>query len=401
MFTILNMQNIPDKDFDNIFKKAAENHKPQYNPKAWTKMEKKIDAAHAARWTRIKTGYLAAGLLLIGGSLWFSFSGLNENNSSAGNSTPKADQIEAAEIPERLAETGQSSPQNYSDGTMDSKISSPASFPQKEEVSGSKKEISVVSENEAELKEQAAAAPFTGDREESRSALLQAASSRKPDWHTERMISEVHKAETERVNEPDPFKPYVSLSFRISPDFSGLGLTDYSQAGSNTGVTASIHLSRRISFQTGFIHAKKVYSATNQAYSYGYSQNPQEPDEIRGDCNVIDIPLNIRYNFATERRHNFFLATGFSSYLMRKEDYNYLYKDHPYYNTQLSAHNENQHFFSIYNLSAGYELALNRQWSVMVEPFVKVPLTDIGAGNLRLHSSGIFISVNYNFKQFN
>lgn len=399
MFTILNMQNIPDKDFDNIFKKAAENHKPQYNPKAWTKMEKKIDAAHSARWTRIKTAYLAAGLLLIGGSLWFSFSGVN-TNSSTGNNAQKPDQIKAAEIPERLAETGRSSLQNYPDGTMDSKISSPAVYPQKEEVSIGNQEVSVASENEAELKEQAAA-PFTGDREESRSASLHAASARKPDWHTEKKISEVHSVETERTNEPVPFKPYVSLSFRVSPDFSGLGLTDYSQTGSNTGITASIHLSRRISFQTGFIHAKKVYSAINQKYGYGYSQNPQEPDEIRGDCHVIDIPVNIRYNFATGRRHNFFLSTGFSSYLMRKEDYNYIYNDHPYYNTQLSAQNENQHFFSIYNLSAGYELALSRQWSVMIEPFVKVPLTDIGAGNLRLHSSGIFISVNYSFKQFN
>jgi hypothetical protein len=83
---------------------------------------------------------------------------------------------------------------------------------------------------------------------------------------------------------------------------------------------------------------------------------------------------------------------------MRQEKYTYEY--YPYggnqgYSKDWQIKNQNQHLFSIYNLSVGYGRQLSRGVLLGVEPFVKVPLAGVGAGKIKLASAGVFFALSY------
>jgi hypothetical protein len=55
------------------------------------------------------------------------------------------------------------------------------------------------------------------------------------------------------------------------------------------------------------------------------------------------------------------------------------------------------HWASNAAFSIGFEYDINSTLSLRAEPFVRVPLKEIGWGNVELYSLGSFISLNYKF----
>ena len=110
---------------------------------------------------------------------------------------------------------------------------------------------------------------------------------------------------------------------------------------------------------------------------------------------MIDIPLNVDYYFAQKRKHGWLISAGLSSYLMKKESYDYFYKTPAgqTYNKDWTISNKNKHFFSVLDVSAGYEYLLNKRFSLAVQPYIDVPLTGIGAGKVKLNSAGILFTL--------
>ena len=54
--------------------------------------------------------------------------------------------------------------------------------------------------------------------------------------------------------------------------------------------------------------------------------------------------------------------------------------------------NENKHYFSVVTLSGGYQYKLNNRFSFIAEPYVKIPLSGIGLGKIKLNSTGILVT---------
>jgi hypothetical protein len=83
---------------------------------------------------------------------------------------------------------------------------------------------------------------------------------------------------------------------------------------------------------------------------------------------------------------------------MLSEKYNYSYDSYaPYLKPSWSGRSTGEHYFSVANLSAGYERNMGRSLSLQVEPFLKLPLGGVGFGKVKLISSGVFLSVKYRF----
>src|SRR5690606_40671317 len=140
----------------------------------------------------------------------------------------------------------------------------------------------------------------------------------------------------------------------------------------------------------GALYAKKLYQSNLANYRPGnpvYSQ--YTPLSVDADCDVLDIPVNINVDILRQRQTTWFASTGISSYLMLKETYDYTYPPHQYGDLkQLTLRNQNRHVLGIGNLSVGYRRQLGGAVNLTVQPFVKVPLTGIGNGKIRLYSSG-------------
>src|SRR3546814_6839434 len=146
----------------------------------------------------------------------------------------------------------------------------------------------------------------------------------------------------------------------------------------------------RCALVTGVQTCALPIDAAPSDYHTRYS--PQGLMNIAAECDVIDIPLNLRYTLFQKGHNRVSVHAGLSSYLMLREHYRYEFgadapRDYDY-------RNENQHFMGVGNAGIMLERSLGSGVSLGLKPFVKVPLTGIGHGDVRLVSAGAAIQLN-------
>ncbi|MES1214059.1 MAG: hypothetical protein ABUT20_00970 [Bacteroidota bacterium] len=183
----------------------------------------------------------------------------------------------------------------------------------------------------------------------------------------------------------------LAFTFSAGPDLSFISLSQIGKTTMRYGAGLSYTVNR-FTLRSGFYVSRKVYSAEGYNYHPFYANL----ERVDGDCKVFDIPVTINYNFLQKKNYNLFASAGLSSYLMKKETYDYLSKDPstgtPYYNTRTWS-DKNKHYFSVLNVSAGYERKFTNAISVIAEPYLQIPLTGIGNGKMKLNSAGLLFTL--------
>jgi hypothetical protein len=386
---MLNMKNISDKELDEIFKQAAEHIEIRYNPSAWEKFERMIDKPGINGVARTVIPIVALFIIMTGAYIWWSIPQYQVDNFVIPTFDQQhiSEEISGAGIPGILKENETQRIEYH----RQIKVGASLSFNAKQEapalfLPGN----GIFAINAPHLYNLGNMSGTNNIRKDiSRASPLSPISITEKKYNLPKSVIHVPTRESRA------FKPYFSAGFRVSPDFSGTGISAFSKTGNNMGVSLEYHISPKLSFSTGLIRSRKIYAVTDGFNPYErYWDYKSKPDLIDGGCIVLDIPINIKYNVLAGERSKIFISTGLSSYLMTKENYNYIYYT---YQKDYEIRNQNNHFFGILNLSGGYERFVGRQWSLGIEPFVKIPLTDVGYGNLRLMSAGAFISLNYHF----
>lgn len=186
------------------------------------------------------------------------------------------------------------------------------------------------------------------------------------------------------------------LSAMLAPDISYAKSSVASKVSTNIGLLASYGLSSKLSVTTGAIYSNKYYnSKVSGLNAYGGTGSDFQ---INASCNVIDIPLNVNYKLMEKKGYSITVNTGLSSYLMLKENYDYIYPEPGAAASvvSVSVRNQNQHLLGVANISFVVERKISSRVSIGVQPFMKVPLTGIGQGDANLKSSGMSFSVNMN-----
>jgi hypothetical protein len=183
----------------------------------------------------------------------------------------------------------------------------------------------------------------------------------------------------------------LGITVSAGTDLSYVSTSQLGKATFIYGAGLSYPIGKHILVRAGFYVSKKIYTATPDEYNgtiYPYLA------DINGACKVYEIPVGVNYNFGAKGKHNWFGGVGLSSFLMKKESYVYNYKtpNGQYYTYSKIINNQNKHYFSVLNLSAGYRYNLNNKISFMAEPFVKLPLQGIGDGKIKLNSAGILLT---------
>ncbi len=186
---------------------------------------------------------------------------------------------------------------------------------------------------------------------------------------------------------------YFYAGLMAGADLSFIKYQDAQPLGYNVGLLVGYKFNKRLSVESGFYLAKKNYYTKAEYFDksslYFFYDNTMI--DATGYCKMFEIPLNIKYDISTRKKHTWFATAGLTSYLMNKEYYFYNYFDtswmpqtgsKPYYNTT-------QNWFSVLNLSAGYELKTGNKTNLRIEPYFKTTLTGAGLGNLSIESFGI------------
>ena len=165
--------------------------------------------------------------------------------------------------------------------------------------------------------------------------------------------------------------------------------------GYNVGLLVGYKFNK-FSVESGLSFVKKNYYTHGEYFDKSKIPffNDAQILTVDGYCNMFEIPLNIKYNIVEKNKHAFFASAGLSSYLMNKEFYNYDFiKDgQQRYGSKEYMH-ATQDWFSILNLSAGYELRTNTKRRLRIEPYYKLPISGVGTGNLPISSIGINVGI--------
>lgn len=188
------------------------------------------------------------------------------------------------------------------------------------------------------------------------------------------------------------FSDNFGLTLSAGPDASFIRTRNFGSVTAVYGGGVSYKVSGKLTLQTGFYVSNKIYSADSAQYHppkefWGYYPDVKH---IYANCKVYEIPLLVSYNFKPVGRHNWFITTGLSTFLMKTETYTYEYM--PAYGQLMeksyTISNQNKHYFSVLNLAGGYQYNLNKHFSFSGMPYIKVPLTGIGFGAVKLNSTG-------------
>lgn len=206
------------------------------------------------------------------------------------------------------------------------------------------------------------------------------------------------------VESKTPVDKGLSVRLAIAPDLSSIGLRNFARPGTNVGALLEYRLAPRWSVQTGIIQSTKIYRASaadyelRDYYKNGMYTIPQGAD---GQCKMLDIPINVRYDVLLKPRTDgrapsrWFVSGGVTSYIIEREDYVYKYTGYVHKAVPDWSGKSGSYGFSQLNVSVGYERALTKRLSWQIEPFVKMPLKGVGYLNLNLLSTGTFFSIRY------
>jgi hypothetical protein len=193
----------------------------------------------------------------------------------------------------------------------------------------------------------------------------------------------------------------IYFGFLAGPDLSAVKFQSVKQPGFSLGILAGYRFNQRFSLETGLLWDRKYYYTKGEYFDKSNTSIPpgEYVKNLNGYCNMFEIPIALRYDFSSNNNHGFFAKAGLSSYLMKKENYdingvnNGMQVSYP-----ATYYNSTNNFLSIFQLSAGYEHALDGKTKIRIEPYLKIPLRGVGIGNMPISSAGFYIGISHSFR---
>lgn len=452
-------QNWENGSFEEFIRKSVENPQLEFDPEAWEAMEKKLDSQAGGTGFAGSAGKIGAvllALLLMSLLGWFMLGGTGEKDSIAAPekqeeqvlSEPAGTVGENAAAPEQQQETlglkERAEQQSVGGGDAENTSTSARGVSRKKRLSAPGNRREGAEENSSAAASPKPAGSFSSqgkEADETKSGIpgalpghginsddrgntegglaLEKALSVDEKGNGQRLQRKPWQAfdfggvdmpsislplpqfpvqgagKEEKVVPASHRKMPLGLSLSLAPDFSGTAEPASTRLGAGAGLHLEYRILPRIGLVTGLVYSQKNYLVSGSSSSYDFGYYRPKPDFIDGSCGVLDIPLNLRYYIFQGRRHSFFLSSGLSSYLMKREVYKLLYASGQYGDFTYEVRNENRHYFGVYNFSAGYETRISPRWALQVEPFLKIPANGVGVGSIRLNSMGAFIHLKY------
>ncbi len=195
-----------------------------------------------------------------------------------------------------------------------------------------------------------------------------------------------------------PIKPGASgsrLAFglMVAGNRHASGFGQFSRSGWKAGAFLEYQHAGRLSLGLGANYLFMRYDAEGEDYKapYGFWTDMVVPSATWGECTVLEAPLLLKYYFRDYRQPGLFATAGLSTYFMLTEEYWYDYEQPaPGLIRWWGTKNENQHWFSILHLAAGYQIMLgDGRLALQGAPYLQIPMSGIGHGQLKIYSIGL------------
>jgi hypothetical protein len=198
-----------------------------------------------------------------------------------------------------------------------------------------------------------------------------------------------------------------SLVFGIvgGPDYASVSSVSGQRPGVTIGATVDYQFINHLYIGTGLLFTRKIFTAFPQDYHVPgnyYWDNGMAMgggvNVIKGGFNMLEVPVNLRWDFNTSDNSLFFVGVGTSSYLFTRQNCSYYYNGYnprTLSSKEISYYNQPSDLFASLNFSAGAEFGLSNSLSVLFGGYVKMPTRGIGFGQVDLTSVGLTFGIHY------
>jgi len=432
------MPDFNPNDMDALFREGAERHEFEYNPNAWALMEEKLDRKERNR----KLFYLIAGFLLlitvVGAFVFWS----DDHSEKHTEVMAKEVQDEMQMITPKMVEIFES--QSHDKVEQEPNAIQIPSTPSNEYISVDSKESrrNIVAQNSFQSEStgnlvgnEVVSTPSQNDdtktavqdkietRQEVRSAeyveevdysptrtekpgLVIVTLENRKTYLIKRNALDFGSMNLEPEVKTEPTFPLASenrlvVTLFANPEWSSVGLFTASKTGWSFGSRIGYQFSDKFEFSAGIAYSRKIYKGGGDAYQMdgGWFQDIQ-PERMDAKCDVIEVPIGMAFYLNGYQKDGFFVDLGFSSYMLHSEWYGFEYEDalllRPKKYEEVIEEDENSHLIGVGRISVGYQKVLSNKSAIQVAPYLQLPLTGIGAGQVNVYSSGVQIAVKFN-----
>ena len=199
----------------------------------------------------------------------------------------------------------------------------------------------------------------------------------------------------ETKEESNPKGSRLSLAINLAPDLNGVEQFQSDKISYSIGAGLIYKISSKLSVEAGAAYGRKSYQTGFSSFRpASYNLFQVKPNAVSSGFDVMDIQLNLDYTLLKRGKSSIGVGAGISSYLMLDEEYSFTYPNiHARGLSSFHTGYQNNHFLGIANLNLSYKRILTNNVKLAINPYLKLPLTDLGYGNIRLRSAGMSIGV--------
>ena len=408
------MNKEPNEGLDNLFKKKLDDPVDQagFREEDWGSLEKMLDKHKKPRgivyWLPLLSGVAALLLLFCG---WWLFRGKETGNNSKGKPA-------VAAIHHQHANTGQNGgPARQQAPDTQNKKPLPVNYAKNVDHGINNSTGNSLFKRSADGARRTAGSvkTATADTLAGRSDEMLAVNTPLPAFESEQMrmpapqvvdlsarskranaVSIADKKSMAKVTVQKSFHPQFAVTVLAAPDINGVGSFQQSKVGSNFGVQLSASISKKFTLTTGVVYSSKPYITPFENYHTPH-QFSTDPVNVSADCKMLDIPLNLGYQLYNKHQSKISIGTGLSSYFMLHESYKFNYANSYVAGpSNYTVPNSNNYYFGVLNLNATYQRQITQKVSIAVQPYFKLPLTNIGYSQVRLQTTGVALGLSWN-----
>ena len=420
------MDNLSEHNFDDLFREGSEKVEFEYREDAWAALDERLEEKERKRrllWILLG---LALSTLVIGSMFYY----FNNSQNGASESAPIQENVAITELQKEVSTTteikdvaspiaeensnssqiaGKATSQNTSTkaatqqttntdftrevSSINSQPLEQANFAIPVQTEEKEKSIPLKETSEEEIKQDVDSSVQLTITEET--APIAAISLQELENQKEVNLDEFSTI-TKLQNGP---KSQFSLGAFASLDYNSLSLSsDKVEQGYRVGLRTDYNFASRFSVGIGAAFSRKTYTAQGFRYNAkpGFWPDGIAPIEVSAICNVIEIPLELRFYAKGHNQDGFFAGAGINSYHIALEKYDFRYAeifDNTINNWEERGTNTN--LLSVATFTIGYQKTVNNNLAIQIAPYLHLPFTGIGQGNVNLQSAGLNIAVNW------
>lgn len=191
------------------------------------------------------------------------------------------------------------------------------------------------------------------------------------------------------------------LGLLYANDKSSIRLEPTKGMGYSWSFTAGYRLSKKLSIESGVHIEKKEYYALGDNFN-NKSILPASGRIlwVESENKLIEIPIALKADLLRTRRHNFFASLGVSSYLVNQEFFEYEEEiNGVLHDGSVLFTNNTSNLFATTNITFGYQYKFGKIGSFRIEPYLNLPIRGIGKGKEQIISRGINFGWIYEFQK--